>query len=489
MNRTVMKAAIVSLSGLLTACNAVEPDELEIKQFALSNIDARRSLVVTEHQILARFPFKRVLDQLVAQSGVPGLTSLQLFHQWWDTQNPAPGLGLGRSCNTEVDAAGNPTVNGYPYACRPAATNQEGLEATTQPFDNPGDPDEYIPIGLFNRFDAAPGNGAHCGEHRIVYARRSGITAGLNRNLIIFEPTVPNPRPADGLRGCQSIVQFWADLTTKNNVEDRAKLLERFYFAGIGSVPAVISVGHFGSNAAGTGQIRTNQFMQADPLVTPKVWNLREFKLIRTCQGQSCTALKLVPVTDKTNPFGPLFSSTGTHPQTGAFQSHFVTQVSALAASALAKIDMKTPDVFNTAQSLASGSTENNYVTQFAGASTLRDNIQAALTSMGSSLTPDHIVARAQALSCAGCHRLNANPGAPGLPPIGGGLNWPASLGFTHVTENLTEAGDGGPRFVISPALIDSFLPVRKQIMDDYLDGRPTPNPDSADPIGGRRVH
>jgi hypothetical protein len=45
-------------------------------------LDARRSLVVTEVAILSRFPLQRVLDQLVVQSGVAGLTALDLFHQW-----------------------------------------------------------------------------------------------------------------------------------------------------------------------------------------------------------------------------------------------------------------------------------------------------------------------------------------------------------------------------------------------------------------------
>jgi len=46
-----------------------------------SDVDPRRSLAVTDQAILERFPLQRVLDQLVAQSGVPGLTSLALFHQ------------------------------------------------------------------------------------------------------------------------------------------------------------------------------------------------------------------------------------------------------------------------------------------------------------------------------------------------------------------------------------------------------------------------
>ena len=122
------------LAQLAVAFCAVVMSAIDPVEAAKSNIDPRRSLVVTEQPILARFSFQRVLDQLVAQSRVPGLTALDLFHQWFDTQNPAPGLGLGRNCDTQVDADGTPILNTYPYLCRPAATQQEGLEVTLDPF-------------------------------------------------------------------------------------------------------------------------------------------------------------------------------------------------------------------------------------------------------------------------------------------------------------------------------------------------------------------
>jgi hypothetical protein len=457
-----------------------------------SDVDIFRSLVVTEQPILARFSFQRVMDQLVAQSGVPGLTPLALFHQWWDTQNPAAeGVGSGIHCDSDVAFGGGPGINAYPYLCRPASAAHEGGEASSNPFINPGtNPGEYIPIGLFNRFDLAPVNGANCGEHRIVYARRSGITDARNRNLIIFEATMPNPHLDQGLKGCDKIVRFWADLSRTSDLGKRADDLEHFYFDGIAGLPPVVEISHYGDNATGVGQIRTNQFMQPAP-TNPLVWNLREFKLIRTCAGASCSAMNVVPVTDKTNPFGPLFSAAGTHPQRPAFQTSFVTQVGPLAASALAGIDMKTPDVFNGPQSLASGSAENNYLAQFAGPSALRTDVQTALTGLGSGLSPDDIVKRARALSCAGCHRLSGNNPVPADNEIGGGLTWPASLGFTHVSEQVTTVGsDGVTRFALSPALLDAFLPVRKTVLDDFIDDKP-PNANKGpdDPIGGRRVH
>ncbi|HEX2674373.1 MAG TPA: hypothetical protein VHM25_26030, partial [Polyangiaceae bacterium] len=172
----------------------------------VTTIDVRRSLAVTEQTILSRFSLQRVLTQLATQSGVPGLTATALFQQWWDTQNPAPGVYAGPHCDDTVTAPYGSTINGYPYLCRDGA---EGAQASCDPFA-PNSTCAYIPIGLFNRYDLAPENGAHCGEYRIVYAKTSGITSTSDRNLVIFEASLPNPHPQQGLKGCQQILDTWA---------------------------------------------------------------------------------------------------------------------------------------------------------------------------------------------------------------------------------------------------------------------------------------
>ena len=166
--------------------------------------------------------------------------------------------------------------------------------------------------------------------------------------------------------------------------------------------------------------------------------------------------------------------------------SFFPSQVANLSATTLAGLDISTPDTFNTGQSQASGATaaEMRYVDQLGVyPSTLRSDLQSALTSAGSSLTPDNIVVRAQALSCAGCHRLNNNVA------LGGGLTWPASLGFTHVTERETEVVGGEERFRISDTLINALLPARQQIIEDFLNNRPRPSKGPDHPQGGSRSH
>jgi hypothetical protein len=442
-----------------------------------ATIDARRSLAVTEQTILSRFSLQRVLTQLVQQSGVPGLTATALFQQWWDTQNPKPGLFAGPHCDDTISDGVGSSLNGYPYLCRAEA---EGAQASCDPFSSDS-PCAYIPVGLFNRFDQAPEDGSHCGEYRIVFAKQSGISSTNDRNLLIFEATLPNPHPQQGLKGCQQIVQTWADLTQQDDIQARASALESFYFYGQGLVPPVVSIANYGDNALNAGQIRTNQFSN-----TTTGWSLREFKLYRTCANGTCSALLFTPVTNKNNAFGPLFDPGSTSVAGAAFRAFFPSQTQNLNASSVPAIDIDTPDTFNSGQSQASGTTaaEMRYVTWFGTApSSLRYDIQTQLTSLASSLTPNDVVARAQALSCAGCHHLS-NGAA-----LGGGLTWPSSLGFTHVTEKQTEVVAGETRFMLSDALVSQFLPARKQILEDYLNDRPHPAKGPSHPLNAWHTH
>jgi len=475
-------AALVAVTG--SACSSgADTEGIAVAKEAVAPspvIDARRSLAITDQPILANFSLKRVFDQLVSGSGVPGLTSLGLFQQWWDTQNPAAmGLALGPHCD-DSSVNGASTLNGYPYTCRAAPA--EGAQASCDPFSDPNSACAYIPVGLFMRFDLAPESGGHCGEYRIVYAKASGRTASNDRNLLIFEAALRNPHLNQGIRGCEKFVRAFAELSNESNLEKRRDKLESFYFTGYQEFDPVVSYANFGDNPLGVGQIRTNQFVQPQ---SPRIWSLREFKLKTLCNAGVCTA-NFVPVTNKVNPFGGLFDAASTQSNAPAFQSEFLGQVQRLAATNLDGIGMSTSDTFNSGQGQENGTTESNYPANFGTyPSSFRDSIQASLSSLDSSLTPDDIVARAQAMSCAGCHRLSNNA------VLGGGLVWPASLGFTHVSErdvDLENVG-GVTRYRISPALIDALLPHRKAIAEDFLNAVPHPAKPPNDPIGGRWTH
>jgi hypothetical protein len=411
-------------------------------------VDPQRSLVVTDDAILTKFDFQAVMDQLAGTSGVP-TSALNLFQQWWDTARPAPGLGGGPNCNSP----GVANMNGFPYMCGRAEGNLATLNSFTNPTTNPN---SFIAVGLFNRFDMAPVSGANCGEYRVAFAKRSGITNPRDRLFIIFEAVLPNPTPALGLEGCRPVANFWSGLTADADVNSRGDKLRSFYFAGLPGFMPVLHADNLGSRAANTGQVRVNQFMQPP-------WVLREYKLRRDCSAGPCTA-QFVPITVKTNPGGVLFNPASSHALASDFQNAvFPDQVASLAVNDINRFSLSVPDAFNSGQSDEQSPTENHYVNQLGtGPSALRANIQNELNAISSTLTPDQVVARAMAVSCAGCHRLSNGA------DLGGGLRWPPSLGFTHISEQ-TDPGPDGPRHRLSPALVNTFIPHRKAVFDAFL--------------------
>jgi hypothetical protein len=413
---------------------------------AALDVDPRRSLAVTDGAILSSFSLTEVLDKIAAQSG-GGVTSTSIFRQWWDSANPAPGAGTG---GTHCDAASNPAINHFGYQC----PRDEGKQAfAANGIDST--PAAYKAIGLFNRFDLAPANGSDCGEYRIAFAKTSATSIG-GRNLLIFEAVLPNPHPELGLPGCGPVAQFWADLTTNASVSSRAGKLHDFYFQGLPGFEPVVHVDHYGAGAAGAGQIRSNQFITFD-------WLLREFKLKKCVSGGGVgCGVTVNPVTVKVNPFGPLFNPSSTLPEAAPFRTQFVAAVDGLAVNDVNGFSYAPADSFNAAES-DEQSSQNNYLAQLgAGSSPLRTAIQTRLSTIGSPLTPDNIVARATALSCAGCHQLSNGAN------LGGGITWPSSQGFTQVSEFL-ENGPDGQRFQISNALTNVFLPHRKKVLESFL--------------------
>lgn len=426
-------------------------------------LDPRRSLAVTDEAILARFSFEEVMNQLVAQSGVPGLTALRLYQEWWDSQRKKPGLGLGGPhCDDQLLEDGTAGLNGFSYAC----PRTEGNQAKENPFTSPAvNAAAYLPIGLFNRFDLAAQDGSDCGEYRIVFARRSGLTQPASRNLIAFEGVLPNPTPEQGLEGCRPVVLFWAGLSSEPDVAARAEALHHFYFEGLEGFAPVVHLDHLGNGSgsgSATGQVRTNQFMQA-------LWTLREFRVRKHCVEGACV-LRFEPDTAKANPAGILFSSKKSHPLKDDFAALLASQVSGLLADDPLHFSLQLEERFDSGQSRSSG-TDDLYSYQFGkGASPLRVQLQQQLTLQGSSLTPDQLVARAQTLSCAGCHQLSTGVS------LGGGLSWPnksSAFEFVHVSERSTEQGPDGPRYGLSEALVDTFLPSRQRLMEAFLARQP----------------
>lgn len=417
-------------------------------------LDPRRSLAITDFQTLSVINLRMVMDQLAQQGNHQGLSGEQLFRQLWDTQNPAPGqpdLPNGAHC---TDNGG--TLNGAPYTCRP----NEGADAV---LGTESVLDRYHLIGIFNRFDLAPPDGANCGEYRMVFARMP-----TQRNLVIFEAVVPNVRQDLGLEGCRPIAQTWASLSTIQDAATRRGRVKSFFMdaVGPGQLP-VVHISHYGSGPEREGQIRTNQFIQ-DRGHSP--WMLHEFKLRQRCPTANC-ALRFVPVTVKANPRGDFFNIFNTSPLAVSFREHFITQVASLAVNDINRFNYEVPDLYNAAESNAEGLLRtDDYLNEFLfgpASNPFANAIAEELQRIGSPLTPAQVVARAQSLSCAGCHNLSSNT------DLGGGVGTFPFMrpAFTHTTESPDEtAPPGEPRFTLSNLLTGTFLPFRQQILGAFLD-------------------
>lgn len=444
----------------------------------LVNVDPLRSLAVTDEVILEQFSFLATLNAIISRTstGTGNQTAQALFNQWWDTANVGSTTAPTPHCNTldannPNPAPGAATLNGFSYQC----PRIEGTQSTTNPFSTGGN--GYKAIGLFNRFDLAALDGSDCGEYRIVFAKRSGESSGLNRNLVIFEGTLANPKPHKGINGCIRVAEFWANLSTVASQSVRTQQLKAFYFDGLPGFKPVFHPDSYGAGPTGRGQIRSNQFMQFN-------WILREFKMLETpaCSTRNCgladlSTLIIKPVTVKVNPAGLLFAN-ASDARTVTFRQEFITQIDKLSVNDINRFDFTPSDRFNGGQSDEMHPLENVYTQQFTSAPvSFKAAIQTKLTAIGSSLTPEHVVARAQALSCAGCHELSVGAPFGSGAPLGGGLApWPRSQGFTQISEQnfLKEriSKSEGFRFGISDALKTVFLPHRKNVLQNFLDAR-----------------
>jgi hypothetical protein len=238
-------------------------------------IDERKSLFVTDVDILKHFTFDELMAKLAKDSGKPKLTKARLFQQWWDTANIKGKFDLGLGGPNCDSPEIKDLLNGFAYAC----PRDEGDQVLNQPF-GASTPAAYTAIALVNRFDLAdaPTDApAHdCGEYRIIFERNSGASVDLNRNLVIFEAVLRNPKPKVGsLEGCLPVQQFWAELSKPGkSVPHRAELLHDFYYetdkkkdkTGLrkrGFDPVVLAQNYGSATKAAPGQVRTNQFMSS----------------------------------------------------------------------------------------------------------------------------------------------------------------------------------------------------------------------------------
>lgn len=387
-----------------------------------------------------RFSFRAVLQSIIDSSPQTGTTPLALFTSMLDNYQQPTATN------------GNVTMDLTPQT--PGTTDRTALFNAMRP------------TALFNRFDLSPKTGgAHCGEYRAVFSKDTAAQPG-NRFLVIFEATYPNPAPGLGSAGCWPVADYWASLQSLTDTEALEKL-RAFYFTGVVHngvyLPPVFQYAHY---SAGAGQVRVNSFL--NPF--PDIWQLREFKTSTTAtdtvfvpetvkanalaelytdsvssvagvtsiSGDSGNTLVQAFVDDFTNDFIAEYIAQLTHPEAMGFSS---------ANAIINGVALDNDDRYNEFQSDAQGGQDN--IASLASAGFKAEIAPAA----PAGVTADHIINRASAMSCGGCHQLSAGR------PIANNVTWPLSLGFVHVSE----AGQ------LSPALLNNFLPARAAVLEMAL--------------------
>ncbi len=488
--------ALVGAGLLAQACTEVSSDpaedQLEAAASAAIPTVAGRSLAITAASVLqpclagtpgladcsatgeSSFSLRRTLGVMLSTAGLPttgtGESPMNLLaRQLWDTQNTNAGAQLSVAnpqCDDTVDGAGHGLINGFPIQC---PRNEGSMAVAGTDMLTPASAAYFYPIALMNRLDLRDAAATTCGEFRIIYGRKDALPAApTGRALLIFEAAVPNPRPSLGVAGCQPIADLWAGLSDPAVTAASARsTLAAFYYTGVsltysdGVTVTTQPVMHYQNLGAVRGQIRSNGFMNGP---NEARWLLREFKTMIASTGR----LVIRPEYVKTNPWPGLFSAA-----TGAdsFSTWFVSQVPKLIVNDLNRFTMDDNATFGAGQSDSQvGAIEGpgGDVTQFSNdynlfsSGALNAAVQAKLTSLGSALTPAQVMNRATALSCGGCHQHSNGDN------LGGGLTWPASAGFVHVSETPGAAtaapdafGAASRSFQLSPALINVFLPAR----------------------------
>jgi hypothetical protein len=414
-----------------------------------AQLTLERSFVVTDRDIVSAFRLERVMDALAARSGVAGVTGEKLYRQLFDAQNLGPGLDASMPHCDDERTNGFPSMNGFPARC---PTTEGGL--ATKPYV----PDDFIPIGVVNRFDQADPSGSHCGQYRIVFASRA--VTSREALHIIFEAVLPNPRPESGLAGCKPAAQFWAGLSGVDSMAERRARLERFFFDGLDGFAPVVHPDHF---HRAQGGIRTLQDTRPE--------SFRSFRQFRIVNEQGRVFFK--PDVLENHAAAAFFDANDTSDRAQRLRAAFISNLGTLAIRDVNLFHARIPDEFligdpnpgrDSGQPISSlGATFLKSLSTSAGTK-FSDDISAELQRLGSTLTPQDVMARMETQTCGACHFRGA--------PVGEGVIFPAALdGFQHITEDEMEDGEAGPqtRFAISPAMRNVFVPHRMQILRDFL--------------------
>ena len=143
--RHLSVALPIAVIGCADEAASTDTDFLVAMNCPVSGTKIDHSLAVTDPTVLARFGFARTMQQVLTSSGASGESTKQLYQQWMSTFGPTD------CTNPKIDP------NHYGEVC---PRNPEFKLASVDPTD-PMSTVQFEPVGLFNRFDLAPGNGAN----------------------------------------------------------------------------------------------------------------------------------------------------------------------------------------------------------------------------------------------------------------------------------------------------------------------------------------
>ena len=464
MNKKLIAFIAASLITETTAIASTCDDISDVTATATS-----QALVFNQEKSLVDdFPLSRTLENIVRSHAksipnTPELSDAQvnagieiLLDTMLDTYSEIEEIVENKGVEMEVDAR---------------------FEATLRPIILA----DMRPTALFNRFDLADDGGAHCGEYRVVYNYIPNFDTGAQhvdgRFTLIFEAQYPNPLPEMGLAGCLPVTDFWASLKNRSEVDALEDIAEFFYEGRDHNgtfLPAVVDVAHY---QEGAGQVRTNNFIGGE------LWQLREFNT-----GVSEGNAQFVRATVKSNSLAEFYGDVknegvDNNDAFNAAQAEFKADFLATNVEELLSperngitadngiingINISIDNKYNEFQSTAQTDTDipQSMVSLSSTGQTFKEKIKVEIDRLLENKidpenrpTPEHILNRAGAMTCGGCHNFSVGK------EVAKGVTWPAADTFTHVIKTGA----------LSPALTDVFLPARAENLKDFACNPPSP--------------
>jgi hypothetical protein len=161
-------------------------------------------------------------------------------------------------------------------------------------------------------------------------------------------------------------------------------------------------------------------------------------------------------------PAAVLFDASLSNQSGKSFRREFLCQVALLARADVNRYSMNLGSAYSTSD-IGTVVPQFNYQLPFRASlrtpagRQFRRQIVRELKRIGSSLTPEDIIGRAETQNCVGCH------GKPG--PVGGGLIFPKAFETGEHVMDDTLVGKSR----LSPAMENVFVPFRVLLLEEYL--------------------